>query len=170
MTERQILVAAPIVVALVVSLNLTLSEAPYLLEDREPKRTQVLRWSGAPWLAFERTLHPTKWDTSVEGYRLSKPGEWSLSVGDPVEAFDRYLGMPIHAEPTWPKHNTVTARYKLGEQGGLCVVKVARENGLVTELEIYSGNIWSINAPPLPYPTKEERETPGAWLSLYLPR
>jgi hypothetical protein len=167
MTERRFLVAALVVIALVVSHGTHLNEAPYLLEDRKSEREFLVRWNRAPWLAFEQSIQPTKWNISLPGFRLSKPGEWSLSVGDPIEAFDEYLGTPIHVEPTWPKDGTMTARYKCGKHGGLVVVRADCESRLVTKLAIYRCNIWSINIPPLPFASKEEREIPGNWLSHY---
>ena len=166
MTERYFLVAVLVVIALVISHDAQPTEAPHLLEDQKSERAHLVRWNRAPWLAFEQTIQP-KWDISVPGFRLSKPGKWSLSVGDPIEAFDEYLGTPIHVEPTWPNDGTMTARYKCGKDGGLVVVRADYESRLVKKLAIYRCNIWSINIPPLPFSSKEERETPGSWLSYY---
>jgi hypothetical protein len=118
--------------------------------------------ASAIWITI-----PSKRNLSIEGSRLSKPGCWSLSVGDSVKDFDRRLGNPIHTERTWKKDGSATARYKLGPhearytlENGLCVVKVDLRTHVVTDLAVYEVNVWSINVPV-------RQETPGAWLSFY---
>lgn len=153
------------VAALLVSNNWIPSETIYLLEDKSPQRSPLARWDGPAKLLYENTLTHTDLD-SVEGHRLSKPGVWSLSVGDRVEEFDRRLGVPVHVGHTMGANNgTLTARYRFGDRGGLCVVNVDCRKRVVSKLTLYRSNLWNWSIPPLPFTSKEIRETPGAWLS-----
>ena len=136
----------------------------YLLEDKRPQCSPLARWDGSAKLLYEKTLAPTDLDV-VEGHRLSKPGEWSLSVGDRIEDFDRRLGVPVHVGHTVTDDGTLTARYRFGDQGGLCVVRVDCRKRVVTKLALYRSNLWNWSLPPLPFAPVEIRETPGAWLS-----
>ena len=152
------------VAALLVSNNWIPSETIYLLEDKGPQRSPLARWDGPAKLLYENTLTPTDLD-SVEGHRLSKPGEWSLSVGDRVEEFDRRLGLPVHVELSGTDDGALTARYGFGDQGGLCVVSVDCQKRVITKLALYRSNLWNWSIPPLPFAPLEVRETPGAWLA-----
>ena len=132
------------VAALLVSNNWIPSETIYLLEDKGPQRSPLARWDGPAKLLYENTLTPTDLD-SVEGHRLSKPGEWSLSVGDRVEEFDRRLGLPVHVELSGTDDGALTARYGFGDQGGLCVVSVDCQKRVITKLALYRSNLWNWN-------------------------
>ncbi len=162
--ERWFLITTLAVVAILVSHDWFPNETTYYLEDESPQRSSLARWDGPAKLLYESTLAPTDLD-SVEGYRLSVPGEWSLTVGDRIEEFDRQLGLPVHVGHSVTGDGTLTARYRFGEQGGLCVVAVDCRERVATKLTLYRCNLWSMSTPPLPFAPPEVRETPGAWLT-----
>lgn len=162
--ERWFLISALAAVAVLVSSDWIPCEPTYYLEDKSPHCSPLARWDGPSKLLYENTLAPDDLD-SVEGYRLSVPGEWSLSVGDRIEEFDRRLGVPVHVGHTVTGEGTLTARYRFGEHDGLCVVTVDCQEGVATRLTLYRWNLWSMSTPPLPFAPPEVRETPGAWLS-----